>query len=285
MEQLQPFEVWGQKPTPQPATILGARTRTEFYRIREDAIAANGAISAGAEIEFTKNSVVTGILCKSDQARPDTLNLGIQVVKDGTEHLCTNGFEPVRFSPCSVAACFDPWFKCWIPTNMNEIWKVNCQNNLEDTASYSFVIRVERFLEKPPEIPRYLTQTVLYQVGDTTAGNSSSNAGQEWDFRTNGIVSGLRAVTNLTPAQSALLSNLELDILLDGQTRLSNAKQTISPIDVSELSPVPDPWFPLRYAVKRHDKWQIFAANVGAVERIWRLMARVEEARVPWDKW
>jgi len=288
MEILQPYANWGAQPDVHGRpTILGTPTRTEFYRAKETGILGDDAISPGAQFEFTRNGVVTGIMTKASVPRPQTFDLGIEVIKNGREYLCTDGFDPVRFSPCSIAACFDPWCKVWIPVDAGEIWKFNMQNGLKETeVDYSLIVRVERFLEKPQRIPDYLTETVFYQVSrqDMEPGSADSE-GLEWDFLRDGIVTGLRADVESSVGAAALLSGVELDVLLEGQIHLSNAKQTISPFDCNELSPVTQPWFDLWYAVNMHDKWQTFARNESDSTQSFKFTAKSEEVRVPWQRW
>lgn len=278
---------------PQPArrpTILGAPTRTEFYRAKETDIPGAGAISPGAQFEFTRNGVVTGILVKSDTARPATFDVNLQITKNGREHIFTDGFEDRRVHLCCLAACFDPWLNCFIPVDQGEIWKFDVENGqaeAEDEVDYSLVVRVERFLEKPSHIPAYLTETVFYVAREDTAiePGAAAGAAYEWDFLRDGIVTGLRACTNTSVTQQALLSGIELDYLIEGQVHLSNAKQTISPLDAHEVSTLSQPWMPLWYPVNQHEKWQIFARNEGAVSRKFETLARAEEVRVPWKRW
>lgn len=290
LEHLQPYEHWSDKPDiGHRPTILGAPTRTLFYRAKEVDLPGGGATSPGAQFEFTANAVVTGLQIKTSIPRPTSWDLALEVVKNGRQHLFTDGYDPLRVSPCSIASCFDPWAKVWIPVDQGDIWKFNLQNNQaseEDTADYSLVLRVEQFLERPKVIPEYITETTFYQLGeDDIQAGQTSGAGNEFDFLKDGVLTGLKAITDLNVTAAALLSGVELDITMAGQLHLSQARQTESPIDCHELSPVMQPWAPMYYVVSQHEKWQVYARNTAAVEKSYRLTAKVEELRLPWLRW
>lgn len=298
---LLPYAHWNDVPDAQRRpTILGAPTRTEFYRIRETGIpfpqGPGPVISPGAQIEFTRNGVVTGITAKCNLPQEVAHGIGIEVVKDGLNHLGTDGYVPKRLSPYDFIGSFGvgPWSRCWIPVNAGEIWKINVANPIPaggewDPLSYSFAVRCERFLEKPERIPDYLTETVFYKLEETVPRDSTSG-GQEWDFMRDGIVSAILAncPTDNEFGDHSILTGIELDLLVEGQIHLSNAKRTISPIDIAELSPPADPWFPIWYPVSQHEKWQCFARNVGpqvGEEKNYHLVGKMEQVRVPWNRW
>lgn len=299
---LLPYAHWNDQPDAmRRPTILGAPTRTEFYRVRETGIpnpvGPGVTTSPGAQIEFTRNGIVTAIQAKANLPMQLTHEIGIEVVKDGQQFLATDGYIPKRMSPFDFVGTFGvgPWVKTWIPVNAGEIWKINCENPNPagewPPLSYSFAVRCERFLEKPESIPEYLTETVFYKMNEIVEENVASG-GAEWDFLRDGIVTGIsaNAIPHPQLGDPSMLTGLELDILLEGQIHLSNAKQTISPIDVAELSPAADPWFPLWFPVSQHEKWQCFARNVGQPPgeqgpRSYHLIGRVEQVRVPWNRW
>ena len=288
LENLQPYAHCGGMPDIyRRPSQLGAPTRVEYYRAKETAIPGDGAISDGAQFEFTANAVITGFQMKTNLTQPADWDLGVQVVKDGRQHLFTDGREPLRVSPASIASGHDPWCRVWIPVDQGEIWKFDCQNNqVETTADYSLILRVERFMEPPKVIPAYITETTFYQLGeDDMEAGASSGAGMEFDFLRDGILSGLRAATNTSIVVHEILSGVELDITMEGQLHLSMARQTQSPIDCHELSTTSQPWEPMWYAVSQHEKWQCFARNTAAVQKSFRLTAKVEELRLPWLRW
>lgn len=281
-----PYSRWLAVPSQRRATILGARTRTEIFRAQET-VPGDGAVSNGARFEFPRNGVVTGISTRSSLARPNTFDLLLQVLKDGHEFLFTDGIEAQRVAMCSLAGCFDPWLKCWIPVDSGERWTFNLQNNLVQTiATYAFAVRVERFLEEPPDIPDAITQSLFYKVrADDLEPAAAQAVGGEFDFRRDGWITGLRAVCDTSVTQAALLSGVQIDLLIDGQIPFSMANQTISPIDAQELSPVVDPWFSVSHPVTQHRKWQFNFRNVGTEETSVEMLGRVEELRRPWMRW
>jgi hypothetical protein len=292
-----PYQQHGQRPQNGRPTILGADTRTEFYRLAEYKLPVlqNSYLSDGAECQFTRNGIVTGIkaLCTapwfiSDQAA----RLEMQVVKNGSEHLFTNGKTPERIHPFVLTQQNCPWLDTWIPVDAGEIWRTDLfvPNDLEIPEGfqldYSLALRVERFLEKPKSIPPWLSQSIIYKKSQTLPELSSST-GIELDFRADCLITGMSAITNynFVEVPPGLLSGVELDILLEGTIHLSNGFNTLQPLDINDISPIANPWMPIFYEASQHEKWQVFARNRNVVARTYNFLVRAEEQRRPWERW
>ena len=285
-------------PTATPPTLFGVPIATEFYKVQELGVPSN-IISPGTEIEFIRNSVVTGISLigwYSSFAGGQDPAIEVDIVKDGHEHLCTDGKVVQRLSPQDVRFTGGAYLPVWIPVDAGEKWTANVRRipvgPAEIPLSYLLSLRVERLLEKPISIPK-LTQTVIYKAR-FDAGSLGSGAVhrimRELDFRTDGVVTGIRTTAIPTSYDSSVLcfpayEDHTWDILMSGTRHLGTTGKGTSQLNTLELHNIVD-WQRMWQPVDRHEKWQIMMSDNDRSEVEARnFLVRVEEGRRPWERW
>lgn len=276
--------------------IYGVPTRTEFYRVQETRIPTDvpGTESPGAEIEFVRNSVITGIslvgVLDNQQDPFTTFNnaIMVDVIKDGHEHLCTDGKDPQWLAGNDVRRQFEgDYLPVWIPVDQGEKWRIRARIMADvprETYRYAMAFRAERLLSQPQD-PIELTETVLYKAtfsGEELAEDLTQSVMRELDFRTDGIVTGIRA--SRWPEISFPTVDDGWDVLVEGTQHLSTTGKTTSPLSSQELSQ--GDWLRIYQAVSRHEKWQIVYSTEDNKEFSHRnFLARVEERRRQWERW
>jgi len=262
-----------------PPRIAGARTRRSIYAV-EAAIGKTGPAPT-QRIEWLVNGVVTSIRATSDAVFiPDYWDLILDIVKEGTQHLCSDGFTP---QPLTIADLNpripSPDIPCWIPVRRGETWNVNAALvGIEiPPQAYQLKLTLDEFLEAPNHDLWVPNETQFYRVSQVIQPDSDGPA-MEIDFQRDGVVTGWRA--NMRVQQPNDWFAVGFDILRNGKDHLVTNGRSAFRLRAMGASvwQGSDVFQPCWYPVNKHEKWQVFAHNFDAeTEKEFAIQLRVEE--------
>lgn len=261
-----------------PPRIAGAQTRRLIYTADEEAPVGT-SFSTGQKIEFLQSGVITELRLGADFEHPSPLHLlDLDIVKEGTTHLCTDGFRPRFLTGESLRAGADlSSLRCWIPVRRGEEWMVYSRTSEQAVVPWQLALTLEAFVEPVDPALWIPTETQFYRAEQVVSAESDG-AGLELDFQRDGVVTGMFAENSVSRSVQAGTFDLAFDVLRDGVHHLVTQgrsasrvrNQLVSAMDGREMFPV---WFPVR----KHSKWQVFPHNYGATPEKFALLLRVEE--------